>query len=111
MHILVREGIHEQDAQKMVKYLEIDDNIELGRLDQVFNRAKTMLLSKSGAYKLFEAALVQHAKLIIERLEVQDYNRDGMLNIDGFRGSCRMSEVGLSDRELGEVFYLICGAD
>ena len=70
-----------------------------------------MLLSKSGAYKLFEAALVQHAKLIIQRVEVQDYNRDGMINIDGFRASLRMSEVGLSDRELSEVFYLICGAD
>ena len=49
--------------------------------------------------------------MIIGNLEQKDYNNDGLLNIDGFLASLRISEVGLENTQLSEAFYLICGPD
>ena len=52
-----------------------------------------------------------HARLIIGNLEQKDFNNDGLLNIDGFLASLRISEVGLDNAQLSEAFYLVCGPD
>ena len=41
LSILIREGgIYETDAQKLIRYLEVGQNVDLGRLDDLINRAK-----------------------------------------------------------------------
>jgi hypothetical protein len=48
---------------------------------------------------------------VVESLERQDYNKDGQLNIDGFEASLLIREIGMSNSDLKEVFYLICASD
>ena len=55
-----------------------------------------------------DTAFRMHGKQLIERLENSDINKDGMINIDGFQAALRMQEVGMSNAELSEVFFLIC---
>ena len=56
-------------------------------------------------------AIQSNGKLVIESMERQDYNKDGLLNIDGFEASLLIREVGMSNKDLKEVFYLICASD
>ena len=110
--VLSREGgINDADAQKIVRYLEIDQSVDLSRIDQVLARAKSIAAERDPGLKVLDRALQQHAKIIIQRLEQQDYNRDGLLNIDGFVASLRIGEITLNNNELSETFYLICGPD
>lgn len=47
----------------------------------------------------------------MENMERQDYNKDGILNIDGFEASLLIREVGMSNSDLKECFYLVCNHD
>lgn len=47
--ILVYHGMHEQDANNLVQYLQINNWIDLNRLDQLFKRARDILAKKSEA--------------------------------------------------------------
>jgi len=51
----------------------------------------------------------QHALLIVQRLEKEDYNRDGMLNCDGWMAALLIPEVKqlLTQEDLLECFHLI----
>ena len=49
-----------------------------------------------------------HGRLIVQRLEAQDYNRDGGLNDDGFKAAMLIGEIQMNEEELAEAFNLIC---
>ena len=105
------EDIHELDAEKVTKYLEIDEVVDLSRLDEALNRAKKIAHSKSTALVKLYRAIEANPKMLIQRLEQQDYNRDGLLNIDGFEASFSVTQVNMGPDELKECFYLSCGPD
>lgn len=55
--------------------------------------------------KLFNS----YAKLVISHLEKEDHNKDGSLNIDGFRAAMLISEVKqfMDKSEVDEAFNLL----
>ena len=54
-----------------------------------------MATEQSSALKALLMKMSRYPKLIISKLEEQDYNQDGLLNIDGFNASLMIGEVGL----------------
>jgi thermostable 8-oxoguanine DNA glycosylase len=85
--------------------------VDLNRLDEAMNRAKQTAIRESSAIVSLHRAIQSNGKVVIESMERQDYNKDGLLNIDGFEASLLIREVGMSNSDLKEVFYLICGSD
>ena len=58
LHILQREGgLHDFDASKIVKYLEVSGQVDLGRLDDLLNNAKRVAIRKSEYLKTIDRAL------------------------------------------------------
>ena len=56
--VLSREGgINDADAQKIVRYLEIDQSVDLSRIDQVLARAKGIAAEKDPGLKVLDRAL------------------------------------------------------
>ena len=47
----------------------------------------------------------------MQRLEGQDYNRDGALNDDGFKAALLVEAVRMNEDELEEAFNLICDGE
>ena len=56
--VLSREGgINDADAQKIVRYLEIDQSVDLSRIDQVLTRAKSIAAERDPGLKVLDRAL------------------------------------------------------
>lgn len=56
--VLSREGgINDADAQKIVRYLEIDQWVDLSRIDQVLTRAKSIAAERDPGLKVLDRAL------------------------------------------------------
>ena len=51
--------------------------------------------------------MINNGKLIVQRLEAQDINRDGAVNVDGFKAALLMREIQMTESELEEAFHLI----
>jgi len=111
--IFILEGVHEQDASKVIKYLLSPDGemVELSRLDEAFKRAKVVAIRNSSALAMLKSAIQNNGKLVAESFERQDHNKDGLLNIDGFWASLLLPEIKMSKSDLNECFYLVCNQD
>ena len=85
--------------------------VDLSKLEQVYERARHVAYEQSSAMKALQMKLSRYPKLIISKLEEQDHNQDGLLNVDGFIASLMIGEVGLQRAEITECFYLICNSE
>lgn len=56
-------------------------------------------------------AVQNNGKLVAENMEQQDYNKDGLLNLDGFEAALRVREIGLGGSDLKEAFFLVCNQE
>ena len=43
----------------------------------------------------------------MQRFEAQDHNKDGILNVDGFKAALLTQEFNMTGNELVEAFYLL----
>ena len=75
----------------------------LGLLTQMLT--EIFKVKRKNLRKVFQ----QHALLVCQRLEKEDYNRDGSLNCDGWMAAMLIPEVKqfLTQDELLECFHLI----
>ena len=65
-NILIREGmINEQDANKVIIMLQIDDQVNLQKFEQVLNQAKSYFIDRSKPIEKLRAAMNTNGKLIV----------------------------------------------
>lgn len=110
--ILMREGnISEIDANKVIHMIEVDGVVSLNKFEHLLNETKLYVRDHSDAIRRLRKAISENGRLIISKLEGQDYNKDGVLNVDGFKAALRIPEVPLRDHELDEAYNLICTSE
>lgn len=69
--VLTREGcLHEQDALKVVQYLDDAQQVSLRKLDELISKVKTILVQRSKTLEKILKAILQNASMVIERMEV-----------------------------------------
>lgn len=85
--------------------------MDLARLDEALQRAKQIATRNSTALANLRTAIQNNGKLVVENMERQDYNKDGVLNMDGFSASLLLNEIKLSNSDLKECFFLVCNHD
>ena len=107
--ILIKEGqLSEVEANKVYVNIGMDTNkIEYHVFNGRVNQALTYAKERSKALRKVTDAVTANAKLVCQRLEQQDYNKDGALNIDGFKAALLVRETDCSAAELEECFYLV----
>ena len=106
--ILIKEGqLSEVEANKVYQNIEQDGKVDYYMFDSKLNAALKLAKERSKAYRKVIDAVTCNGKLVCQRLEQQDYNKDGELNIDGFKAALLVRETDCSSSELEECFYLI----
>ena len=70
-------------------------------------RAKDFARNKSEAVKKLNNILARNGKSVIQRLESSDHNKDGNLNLEGFKAALLQPEYNIHKEELVEAFHLI----
>lgn len=80
-------------------------------MDEALQRAKQIATRNSTALANLRTAIQNNGKLVVENMERQDYNKDGVLNMDGFSASLLLNEIKLSNSDLKECFFLVCNHD
>ena len=89
--------IADSDAGKIVHMIEVGDQINLPKFEELLLRTRHFLINRSEALEKLKKALRNHGKLIVQKLESVDYNNDSMLNVDGFKAALRYEEVQMDD--------------
>lgn len=95
------------DGQKVCSMVEIDSKIDNSRFTNLMNRAANLARDRSTVLRKFFTGFARHGKSLIRGFESQDYNKDGLLNCDGFKAACLIPELGMPGGELEETFHLI----
>jgi len=76
------------------------------------NRARESAQTNSQALSDLKSSLKNptHGKQVCLKLEAADVNKDGAINVNGWKSALLLltSQLHLSDHKLEEVFYLIC---
>lgn len=52
-------------------------------------------------------ALGLNGKIAVQRFESQDFNRDGVLNLDGFKAAMLVPEMKMTPDDATEVYSII----
>jgi hypothetical protein len=111
-NILMREGnIGDIDANKVILMIEVDGVVSLNKFEHVLNQTKLYIRDHSDVIRRLRKAISENGRLIISKLEGQDYNKDGVLNVDGFKAALRIPEVPMRDHDLDEAYNLICTSE
>lgn len=105
--VLRREAMLGQlDGKKVCQALESDGKIDYQKFEALVRRGAQFARDSSAALRRFMSLFVQHGRSLVKRFESQDHNKDGLLNVDGFRAACLLPEVGMPGAELDEAFWL-----
>lgn len=70
-------------------------------------RALHYARDKSQALKNLKNGASRNGKTVVQRFEGQDHNKDGLLNVDGFKAALLVKELNMSSAELEEAYYLL----
>lgn len=87
---------------------QMDNRVDLTRLEQCFSDARREALQKSEAVKKVKKSVKENIKMCVRNFEEKDFNKDGHINVDGFVAALLHSELKLKSDELKEAFYLSC---
>jgi hypothetical protein len=71
--------------------------------------ARTYAEQNSQALKKFRQAIQNHGKNAITQFELTDVNKDGVVNIDGFKVVMLVPEFNMNSTEVEEAFYILQG--
>lgn len=107
VQVLRREAmLGQMDGQKICQVLELDGKIDFARFSNLVRKAAQFARERSQPLKKFVGVFAKNGRTLVTRFEAQDYNKDGLLNVDGFRAACLLPEVGMPTSELDEAFWL-----
>lgn len=79
--------IPDMDANRIVVNLEHEAKVELTKFHQFVQRSTQYAKDRSQPLKKFVSGAQKHGKAIVQRFETQDHNKDGQLNVDGFKAA------------------------
>lgn len=79
--------IPDMDANRITQVLEHDKKVDVTRFHQFVQKSTQYAKGNSSALKKFTSGCQKHGKAIVQRFEGQDHNKDGILNVDGFKAA------------------------
>ena len=84
--------------------------ILIDNLVRVLSGIQKDLREKNTRIKEIQRAIVSNPSLL-RNLEKKDIDKDGAINVEGFKATFLVPEIGLQQDEAEEIFYLICDPD
>lgn len=99
------------EALRFTQQLEQDDKVDVGQFYQMVTSARTYAEQNSNALKKFRLAIQNHGKNAISQFELTDVNKDGAVNIDGFKVVLLTPEFNMNSAEVEEAYYILQGVN
>ena len=106
---LTRDGlISEFEAKKVTNFLEIRGKVNVPRFEEMLNISYTLQTESSSALQKFVNLFLHRGEVVANKMIQLDHNKDGQLNIEGFKASLLYAEFGFTQAsEVEEVFHIL----
>jgi len=96
------------DASRLAHSIEKNRSVDASRLNEMIQLVKVEAMQNSPALKKFKDIMYKNGKTAVQRFETQDHNKDGVLNLDGFKAALMVPEFNIRGEEVVELYGLVC---
>lgn len=112
--ILQKEGnVSQFDAGKIASFFNQKGVINVLLFEEYYRKSLQIQALNSGAMAKFTSLIKSPvtSESVLRHLIAQDLNRDGLINLDGFKAALLAPEFGMRREEVQEIYSYLAGQD